>query len=137
MTSCILPLFFFSFLLNTLNCVFLFLLHVLTCFVLFWTYLTCTDFLKMMLLRYFIVLSFFVLRERERESMIRTGQRVRERERENPKRAPQYQHRAPSGAQAHEPRDHDLRSSWTLNRLSHPGKGCILLTKRNCHDSKR
>ena len=32
-----------------------------------------------------------------------------------------YQHRARSEARTHEPWDHDLSWSWTLNRLSHPG----------------
>ena len=31
------------------------------------------------------------------------------------------QHRAWHGARTHEPWDHDLSRSWTLNRLSHPG----------------
>ena len=31
------------------------------------------------------------------------------------------QHRVRHGAWTHEPRDHDLSWSWTLNRLSHPG----------------
>ena len=31
------------------------------------------------------------------------------------------QHRARRGARAHEPRDHDLSQSWTLNQWSHPG----------------
>ena len=35
--------------------------------------------------------------------------------------APSCQHRAQRGARPHEPWDHDLSRSWTLNRLSHPG----------------
>ena len=31
------------------------------------------------------------------------------------------QHRAWCGAQTHEPWDHDLSWSWTVNKLSHPG----------------
>ena len=52
-------------------------------------------------------LSLFILRETETEQY-GEGQREREREGENPKQAPCHQHRAPVGAPAHEPRDHDL-----------------------------
>ena len=47
----------------------------------------------------------------------------RERETQNLKQAPavSYQHTVQSGAQTHEPQDHDLSRNWTLNQLSHRG----------------
>ena len=59
-----------------------------------------------------------ILRETEKARM---GDGQKERERENPKQAPHCQCRARQGAQTHELWDHDLRQSWTLNQLSHPG----------------
>ena len=44
-----------------------------------------------------------------------------ERERENPKQALRGQRRARCGARTHEPRDHNLGQSQTLNQLSHAG----------------
>ena len=49
----------------------------------------------------------FILRERERGSVSRIGAET-EGERENPKQAPHYQHRAQRGAQSQELPDHDL-----------------------------
>ena len=45
----------------------------------------------------------------------------RERETQNPKDAPDCQHRAGHGARTHELRDRDLSRSQTLNPLSPPG----------------
>ena len=52
------------------------------------------------------------------------GERCRERGRRriwSRLQALSCQHRAWHGAGTHEPRDHDLSWSWTLNWLSHPG----------------
>ena len=64
---------------------------------------------------------YLFLRERERQRGQRRG---RERGRHRiPSRLQALicQHRARCGARTHEPRDHDLSRSRTLNRLSHPG----------------
>ena len=63
---------------------------------------------------------YLFLMEREREHG-RGRERERERERENLKQAPHHHLGAQCGAGTHEPWDHDLSQSWTLNRLSHPG----------------
>ena len=66
----------------------------------------------------------FILFLREKE---RAGEGHRERETDDPKRAPPCQHRARCGAYTHELRDHDLSRRQTLNRLSHPGAPLFLL----------
>ena len=65
---------------------------------------------------------FIYFWERERDR-VRAGEGQREGEAQSPKRAPgpSCQHRARCGARIHEPREHDLTQSWTLNWLSHPG----------------
>ena len=69
----------------------------------------------------FIFLSLFIfLRERESKCTQRGGAE-RERERENSKQAPHHQHRAQHRAWTHEPWNHDLCQSQTLNQLSQPG----------------
>ena len=68
---------------------------------------------------FFNVYLFFRQRETEHEpgrSRERGRHRIQSR-----LRAPSCQHRARQGARSHEPRDHDRRQSWTLNRLGHPG----------------
>ena len=68
-----------------------------------------------------IFISFWVRRgETELEQ-----ERGRERERQKPKQAPGCQHRARCRAWTHEPWDHDLSWSWTLNRLRHQGARVI------------
>ena len=62
-------------------------------------------------------------RERQRDTKHEQG-RGRERGRHrigSRLQALSCRHRAPRGARTHEPRDHDLSQSWTLNRLSHSG----------------
>ena len=62
----------------------------------------------------------FFFWEREREN----GGSVRERGRHrilSRLQALSCQHGAQRGAWTHRPQDHDLRQSWTLNQLSHPG----------------
>ena len=69
-------------------------------------------------------LSLFIFeRERGRQSVSRGGaERERGRHRIQSRLQPRScQHRARLGARTHEPWDHDLSWSWTLNRLSHPG----------------
>ena len=65
----------------------------------------------------FILLSFFILREREREIERASGQGTRERERENPKQVLSYQHRAWCRAQTHktEIMTWAETQSWTVN----------------------
>ena len=81
-----------------------------------------------MLISFFNFLTFIYFWERERE---REQGRGRERKGENPKQAPNCQHRSPCGAQTHKPWDHDLSQSQILNRLSHPGTpACCLIFAR-------
>ena len=68
-------------------------------------------------------LMFLFIFESERETEHEQG-RSRERGRHRIRsrlQAPSCQHRARCGARTHEPWDHDLSRSQTLNRLSHPG----------------
>ena len=47
--------------------------------------------------------------------------RGRERQNHSIQSRPSWEHRAQCGARTHEPWDHDLSRSWTLNRLNYPG----------------
>ena len=61
------------------------------------------------------------------------GQRERGRQRVwNRLQVLSCQHRARRGAWTHEPRDHDLSRSRTLNRLSHPGAPQLLICIHIC-----
>ena len=51
---------------------------------------------------------------------------------EDPKQALHWHQWVPCGAQTHEPRDHDLSQSQTLNHLSHPGAPWIMLFIVGC-----
>ena len=76
----------------------------------------------------FVKCLFFFFFERERETECEQG-RGRERGRhriQSRHQALSCQHRARCRAWTHEPGDHDLRWSWTVNRLSHPGAPIIL-----------
>ena len=64
---------------------------------------------------FFLMFIFIFDRERDR-AWAREGQREGETQ-----EAPSCQHRAGRGAWTHEPWDHDLSQSWTLNQLSYPG----------------
>ena len=65
------------------------------------------------------------MRERDR---VWAGKGQRERHTQNPKQAPgsELSARCPTQARTHEPWDHHLSRSQTLNWLSHPGAPCIL-----------
>ena len=78
---------------------------------------------------------YLFLRDKERRSTSGGGA---ETERETHRirsrlQALSCQHRAWCGAWTHEPWDHDLSQSWTLNWLSHPGIPWVVLLLRRCH----
>ena len=103
--------------------------HTLPCLHL-WPQLLCFHNLSLslgLLLFFFFLFSFFnvylFLRQRERDR-VRAGEGQRERGGHriwSRLQALSCQHRAWHRAQTHEPWDHDLSWSWTLNQLSHPG----------------
>ena len=70
---------------------------------------------------------YFLWRERY---IVRAGKGERETHTLNRSRlqALSCQHRARHGAQTHEPQDHDLSQSQTLNRQSHPSAATIILS---------
>ena len=71
---------------------------------------------------YLFIFLMFYLFLRQRQSMSMGGPaREGDTESRSRLRVLSHQHRARRGAGTHEPRDHTLSRSRTLNRLSHPG----------------
>ena len=66
---------------------------------------------------------YLFLRERERAHVL-VAERGGEHRIWSRLQAQNCHHRAPCGVQTHKPWDHNLRWSWTLNWLSHPGAPC-------------
>ena len=68
--------------------------------------------------------------DRERQSMNGGGSERGRQRIWNRLQALSCQHRARHGARTHGPWDHDLRRSWTLNRLSHAGAPVYLFLRQ-------
>ena len=98
-------------------------LELMNCEIMTWAEVGClTNWATQEPLKY-IFYSFTYLFLKDRETEHEWGmdrERGRHRIWSRPQ-APSCQHRARHGARTHEPWDHDLSRSWTLNRLSHPG----------------